>query len=136
MSRYHQERGGKPPRNRLYRDPGEGMIAGVCAGIADYFGFDPAITRVLVVLAALFFFPFTVVAYIVLAILLPKKPPELGYRNEEEAELDRRVRAEPHNSLHSVRHRFRELDRRLQNIERYVTSKRFKLDREFDGLDR
>jgi phage shock protein C len=136
MSRYDNERGGRPPRNRLYRDPRDGMIAGVCAGIADYFGFDPSITRVLVVLAALFFFPFTVVAYIVLAILLPKKPPELGYNSDEEAELDRRMRAEPHNSLHSIRHRFRDLDRRLQNIERYVTSKRFKLDREFDGLDR
>ena len=73
---------------------------------------------------------------IILAILLPKQPPELGQRTEEEAQLDRRMRAEPHNSLHSIRHRFRDLDRRLQNIERYVTSKRFKLDREFDGLDR
>jgi phage shock protein C len=112
------------------------MIVGVCAGVADYFGFDLTITRVLVVLAAIFFFPFTVVAYVVLALLLPKKPPELGYGSEAEAELDRRMRAEPHASLHSIRHRFREIDRRLQNIERYVTSKRFNLDREFEGLNR
>jgi len=136
MSRFDYDRDAKPSRNRLYRDPKAGMAAGVCAGIADYFGFDPSLTRVLVVLAALFFFPFTVVAYVVLAILLPKKPPELGYDSDEEAELDRRMRAQPHDSLHSIRHRFRELDRRLQNIERYVTSKRFKLDREFDGLGR
>lgn len=135
MTRHDHEPGG-PRRNRLYRNSRDGMIAGVCAGVADYFGFDLTITRVLVVLAAIFFFPFTVVAYVVLALLLPKKPPELGYGSEAEAELDRRMRAEPHASLHSIRHRFREIDRRLQNIERYVTSKRFNLDREFEGLNR
>ena len=27
---------------KLYRDPQNGMIAGVCAGVAEYFGWDPA----------------------------------------------------------------------------------------------
>ena len=26
---------------KLYRDPQNGMIAGVCAGVAEYFGWDP-----------------------------------------------------------------------------------------------
>jgi phage shock protein C len=44
------------------------------------------------------------------------------------------VRAEPHATLSSVRHRFRDLDARLQRLEKYVTSERFRLDREFAGL--
>jgi len=36
--------------------------------------------------------------------------------------------------LDSQRYRFRDLDRRLQRLEKYVTSKRFRLEREFDDL--
>ncbi|MDX1562578.1 MAG: envelope stress response membrane protein PspC [Gammaproteobacteria bacterium] len=131
--RYDRDR---PRRNKLYRNSEDGVIAGVCAGVADYFGFDLTITRVLVVISALFFTVFTVFLYLVLAILLPKRPPELSRSEPDDDELDKRMRAEPHASLHTIRHRFREIDRRLQNIERYVTSKRFKLDREFEGLNR
>ena len=30
---------------KLYRDPRNGMIAGVCAGVAEYFGWDPTWVR-------------------------------------------------------------------------------------------
>ena len=36
---------------RLYRS-NNGMIAGVCAGIADYFGWDPTLVRVLPIISA------------------------------------------------------------------------------------
>ena len=38
--------------NRLYRNPRRGMIFGVCAGIAEYFGFDVNVTRIIVALGA------------------------------------------------------------------------------------
>ena len=38
---------------RLYRS-NNGMIAGVCAGIADYFGWDPTLLRIVYVLATIF----------------------------------------------------------------------------------
>ena len=34
--------------NKLYRNPRRGMIFGVCAGLAEYFGFDVTVTRVIV----------------------------------------------------------------------------------------
>lgn len=126
---------GRPPRrDKLYRNAEDGMIAGVCAGIADYFGFDTALTRVVVLCGALFFSPFVFVAYVVLAILLEKKPGDSSRRSPEDSDLERQVRSAPHATLHTVRHRFRELDRRMQKLEKYVTSERFKLDREFEGL--
>jgi phage shock protein C len=108
------------------------MVFGVCAGIADYFGFDVTITRVLFVIGALFSFPLLFVAYVLLGFLLPRQPAD-----EPDAEinpLQRRVRSNPHDMIGSVRYRFRDLDVRLQRLEKYVTSNRFKLDREFRQL--
>lgn len=119
--------------NRLYRSRRQGMIFGVCAGLAEYFGVDATIVRVLVVLGAIVFTPMFVIAYLALGFLLPVKP-EAHEAHGELDPLQRRVRAEPHETLSSVRYRFRELDARLQRLEKYVTSQRYKLDKEFEQL--
>ena len=50
----------------------EGMIAGVCAGIAQYFGIDPTIVRIGWVLVSLFTGGFLgLIAYIVCAFISP-----------------------------------------------------------------
>lgn len=127
--------GDGPRRNKLYRNTDDKKVAGVCSGVADYFGFDVTITRVIVLVGAVFFMPSVVIVYAILALILDEKPTELGRRrSSEDLELERRVRAEPHSTLNTVKHRFRDLDRRLQRIEKYVTSDRFTLDREFEGL--
>ncbi len=41
------------PRRRLYRDPANGKLAGVCSGLAAYFNVDPAIFRILFVVLTL-----------------------------------------------------------------------------------
>jgi phage shock protein C len=120
--------------NRLYRDPSRGMVFGVCAGIADYFGFDLTVTRILVVVAAMFSFPLIFIAYLLLGLLLPRRTVAGPDRDDPVDPLYRRVRAEPHDILSNVRYRFRDLDSRLQRLERYVTSNRYKLDREFRRL--
>lgn len=58
-------------KKRLMRSD-HGMIAGVCAGIADYFGIDPTIVRVLYVLMVLFA-GFGVLLYLILWIVMPKQ---------------------------------------------------------------
>jgi phage shock protein C len=122
-------------RNRLYRDSENGVLFGVCAGLADYFGFDLKITRICVAAGAIFFFPTVIVIYVILGLLLEDMaaaaPRE---RRREDPELRRRVRSEPHSTLLSVRHRYRELERRLQRLEKHVTSKKYNLQREIDGL--
>jgi phage shock protein C len=110
------------------------MLFGVCAGIADYFGFDVTVTRVLIILGALlsFSFPLLIIVYLLLALLLPRKPFSAGADRVDP--VQRQVRSDPHDTLGSVRHRFHDLDARLQRLEKYVTSNRFKLDREFRQL--
>lgn len=117
--------------NRLYRSSTDGWIFGVCAGLADYFGLNLTATRVVVAIGS-FFFPSLIVVYLLLALLLKKRPtPAAG---DPASDLRRRVRSEPHGTLGAVRYRFRELDQRLQRLEKYVTSKRFELDRELRNL--
>lgn len=122
--------------NRLYRNSEKGVVFGVCAGIADYFGFDITIVRVLMVLGTLFFGgPLVPVTYLILALVLPKDPRPTRHESADgDDDLQRKVRAEPHSTLTSVRHRYRELEGRLQRLEKYVTSERFKLDQEFERL--
>jgi len=139
MSRNSWPGTGGSERNRLYRNREDGVISGVCAGIADYFGFDLTLTRVLVGVAGLFFSGFVLVVYVVLALVLEPRPAparDAPPPDPDREKVSRRVRSEPHATLNSVRYRFRELDRRLQRMEKYVTSDRFRLDSEFEGLRR
>ncbi|MCL3850007.1 MULTISPECIES: PspC domain-containing protein [Parabacteroides] len=50
-----------------------GMIAGVCAGIADYFDLDPTLVRVGYILLSLFTMFSGVIAYFILWLVIPKK---------------------------------------------------------------
>ena len=56
---------------RLQRIPAQGQIAGVCAGLAEYFDVDVSIVRLVFVLAAIFSAGGFIIAYLVLAIILP-----------------------------------------------------------------
>ena len=123
-----------PNPRRLYRDVEHGMVAGVCAGIADYFGISRTVLRWLVFLSCAFAMPAVLFSYIAAAILLPRKPAGL-YEDEDEEVFWRSVRRDPHFTCDDIRGAFRDLDRRLQGIERYVTSPRFDLDQEFRGLE-
>jgi phage shock protein C len=56
---------------RLARSTTDRTIAGVCAGIAHYFGIDPVLVRVLFVISALAGGP-GLILYIVLWIVMPE----------------------------------------------------------------
>lgn len=124
---------GVGPKNRLYRNPRKGFIFGVCAGAADYFAFDVTVVRVLTVLGSMFAFPLVCIGYVVLGFVLPVRPYD-GPETEQVDPVQRKVRSDPHDMLSSVRHRARDLDARLQRLEKYVTSNRFRLDQEFQRL--
>lgn len=55
---------------RLYRSRSDRMIWGVCGGLAKYFNIDPTIVRVIAVLL-IFANGFGILAYIILAIVVP-----------------------------------------------------------------
>lgn len=55
---------------RFFRDENHKVIAGVCSGIANYFGIDPLVVRILFVIFA-FGFGFGFVTYLVLWVAVP-----------------------------------------------------------------
>jgi len=116
--------------HRLYRNRENALIAGVCAGVADYFGFNRKAVRLIVFLSLFIFPPVTIIGYLLLAILLPSRPAEVPQPEDEEARFWRGVSNAPADVFSTARHRFRELDRRLQRIEAFVTSREFEIDRE------
>ena len=122
-------------RHRLWRDTDRGILAGVCAGIADYIGVEPIAVRLAAVLGLVFFFPPTIVAYVILALVLRPKPPTL-YASPDEEAFWRGVGTAPADTLHSLKRKFADLEARLGQMESQVASGDFDLHRRFRDLDR
>ena len=60
-------------KKELFRDMKSGKIAGVCAGLAQYFGMDISLMRIIWILVFIFTVGFvSVVAYVILWIVLPE----------------------------------------------------------------
>ena len=129
MSDYYEDY----PRRRFYRNRDRAIIAGVCAGIADYFGFNLRATRFLAFIALLMAMPVTLLAYFALVFLIPAAP-DPGRRPNYDAEFRQAMRSDPKQTVADVKRRFQSLDGRLARLERYVTSSRFNLDQEFRNL--
>jgi phage shock protein C len=126
--------GARPSRQRLYRNTEDAWIAGVCAGIADYFGLGAGLVRFLSVLALFFFPPPTLFGYLLMALVLKRQPEQL-YANAEEETFWRKVRLEPSRTAHDLARKFQDLERRLRAAEAKVTSSEFKLRRQFRDLE-
>ena len=120
-------------RRPFRRSADRAVVAGVCAGLADYFGFNLKVTRLLAVIALIMAFPFTVIMYIGAVLLIPSAhDPER--RPGHDPGFEQALRSAPRQTLTDVKRRFQSLDRRLARLERYVTSSRFNLDQEFRKL--
>jgi phage shock protein PspC (stress-responsive transcriptional regulator) len=59
---------------KLYRSNSDKMIAGVCGGLANYFGIDATLVRLIFALLVFFGVGSGVVLYIILAIVMPLEP--------------------------------------------------------------
>ncbi|MBT8142283.1 MAG: PspC domain-containing protein [Gammaproteobacteria bacterium] len=131
MSRFDDDYRRPSPRT-LYRDPKHGSLAGVFTGIADYLGLKKGPTQCVGIILCIMFPPMIVV-YVILAFVLPVKPENL-YASPSLEQMWRSYRRSPVGTVDEVKHRFRNMETRLQRMERYVTSKRYNLDRDFQDL--
>ncbi len=58
---------------RLFRSENDRMIAGVCGGLGKEYNIDPAVVRLIFVLATLMGFGLPVIIYIVMALIVEKE---------------------------------------------------------------
>ncbi|MCF4008007.1 envelope stress response membrane protein PspC [Rheinheimera sp. UJ63] len=133
-------------RAELLRDDENGKIAGVCAGIADYFGWEIWLVRIITISAAFLgagglVFVLYIAAWVVLEKKSLAQPPTAGAGNSiyngKSVELKTRVwqRGEsPKQALQHLNHQFNSMELTLRDMERHVTSSHFQLNREFNNL--
>ena len=123
-----------PSRTRFYRDNRNGKWLGVCAGIADYTGFDVTLIRILMIAAVIMGSGAPLLLYIITAFMTPDKPRELASSDSEEQQFWQHVRASPTRTARDIRSRLRDVDRRLADMESYVTTENRSLAREIEQL--
>ena len=120
------------PRTSLYRDKQNAKLMGVCAGIADYTGIDVLWVR-LGAVAFTLATGFGIPLYFLAGILLNKKPPHL-YVDAQEQKYWQRVRQSPQRTAREIRARFRDIDRRLAEVESFYVTSNPRLSAEIERL--
>lgn len=121
-------------RTKFYLDKRHGKLMGVCSGIADYTGIDALLVRIGVVLLTIFAMgPLGPLVYLLIGWIANDKPSEFA-DSPEDAKFWQGVRAKPGASVRDVRSRFRDIDRRLADVEIHVTSHNRRLADEIDRL--
>lgn len=115
------------PRTKsgLYRSR-QGVLLGVCRGLADYFNFKVFWVRVLAVIAFVFtgFWPAGIL-YLIMALIM-KPAPVLPPRNDDEEEFYHSYADSRSMALGRVKRTFENLERRLRRLEDAVTSRDFR----------
>ena len=107
---------------------------GVCAGIADYTGFDVTVIRIaMLVLIFGLSFGTLIPIYFIAGMIAPVKPYDL-YETRDDQKFWQGVRTNTRRTTAEVRSKFRELDRRLADIETHYTSRNTRLADEIEAL--
>jgi len=137
---YNAGRPGPGPNfHRLRRDTRRGKIAGVCAGLSNYFGWRLKFVRFGFIALSVIppFFPLGFIIYGILAVVLkPEDESALApVRSREEEEFWRKFSMEPKATFSELKHRFRALDARIANMEHAVTSDEYGLRKAFRDLE-
>lgn len=121
-------------RTKFYLDKQNAKWLGVCSGIADYTGIDVLWVRIGAVLVTLMgAFPWTLIAYLLTAWFAQPKPLGL-YSSKEDEKFWQGVRTNPTRTTRDVRAKFRDIDRRLAEVEMHYTSGNKRLADEIDSL--
>ena len=72
-------------QQKLYRSTDNRMLAGVCGGIAEFFGLDATLIRVVYVSLSVFSAAFPgLLLYILLVLIIPQKPYSDSFDNYQD----------------------------------------------------
>jgi len=143
-------------RSELTRNPVKGKIAGVCSGLADYFGWETWLVRILVVSGFLFGMYFLAFIYIAAWFILDRAPKNAnndshhpsshGYQShavkdndisKESIKVKGRIWQSgepPKQAFYDINRKFKLLERKLQVMEHFVTSPEYTVSREINKL--
>jgi phage shock protein C len=118
---------------KFYLDKQNAKWKGVCSGISDYTGVETLWIR-LGAVALTLMFGWPIIVYFVVAWMADKKPIHLYANDREDQKFWQGVRQSPARTTRDIRSRFREIDRRLADIEIFYTSNNKQLADEIESL--
>ncbi len=120
------------PKTTLYRDKQNAKLMGVCAGLEDYTGINAIWWRLAFIIMTVAT-GFGIPIYFALGLLASKKPDDL-YVDRDQEKYWQRVRQSPARTAREVRSRFRDIDRRLAEVETYYVTSNPRLSAEIERL--
>ncbi len=127
-------------KRQLYRDPVNGKLTGVCAGIANYFDVEIWLVRIIVIsIALLGGGALMVLAYLALSLMLEKQPPEYDQQRQQQSAHKLKSRnwqqgESPSQMVNNLQRDFDNLEHKVRHIEAYVTSDAYKVNKAFKEL--
>jgi phage shock protein C len=114
-------------RGGLYRSR-NGIILGVCRGIAEYFDFSVFWARTIVLILFLFSGLWPIAALYFIAALLMKPEPVIPIQTDDQQEFYDSYIYSRKGATDRLKRRYDNLDRRIQRMEHTVTAREFDWD--------
>ena len=122
---------------KLYRDPSNGKLGGICAGLATYFDSETWLIRLITFTLFLFSFgTWVIIAYIALYFILDETPQK--FKQGQGFTSDYQMKNKAWKSGQSAEQILKNIDQDLNNSEKsiegmesYVTSFRFTMHQKF-----
>ena len=127
MSRYSSM-----SRRGLYRSR-EGIILGVCRGVADYFDFSVFWARAIAVALLIMTGFWPVAGLYILAALLMKSEPAISTGTRSKQRFDPGKGFSKHGTAERLKRKWKHLEKRIRRMEDKVTSREFDWNSRFRG---
>ncbi len=127
MSRYSTT-----SRRGLYRSR-NGVILGVCRGVADYFDFSVFWIRAIAVILFICTGFWPIVGVYILAALLMKSDPARSDGRNSKPRAGGRHHCSGNDTADRLRRKWKRLEKRIRNMEDKVTSREFDWNSRFHG---
>jgi len=127
MSRYNSI-----SRRGLYRSR-DGIILGVCRGVADYFDFSAFWIRAILIAVFIFSGFWPIIGIYILAALLMKSAPGVSDRKGSKRNFHCRYAGARSETAERFKRKWGHLEKRIRRMEDKVTSREFDWDNRFYG---
>jgi phage shock protein C len=114
----------KLTRSGIYRSR-NGVIFGVCRGLAEYFDFSVLWARVIAIIFLLVTGFWPAIGVYLTATLLMKPAPVIPIKTEDEQEFYDSYANSRHLAARRVKRRYENLERRIRRMEHIVTAREF-----------
>jgi phage shock protein C len=116
----------------LYRSR-NGVILGVCRGIADYFDFSAFWIRAIVIVVFILTGFWPIIGIYILAALLMKSEPDPTSHKKTARHSNCRYRGSRQETAERLKRKWRHLEKRIRRMEDKVTSREYDWNNRFYG---